>query len=101
MNFELTQEQLLLQKTAREFAQNKLLPGIIERDETSVFPMDLFKEFGKVSHTLFDRSRKCYGIDRSRGHEYGIHIGCAANVKNAQFYFCRQSRNGQHADENQ
>ena len=61
----------------------------------------LFKEFGKVSHTLFDRSRKCYGIDRSRGHEYGIHIGCAANVKNAQFYFCRQSRNGQHADENQ
>ena len=43
MNFELTQEQLLLQKTAREFAQNKLLPGIIERDETSVFPMDLFK----------------------------------------------------------
>lgn len=48
MNFELTQEQLLLQKTAREFAQNKLLPGIIERDETSVFPMDLFKEFGKT-----------------------------------------------------
>ena len=48
MNFELTQEQLLLQKTAREFAQNKLLPGIIERDETSVFPMHLFKEFGKT-----------------------------------------------------
>ena len=53
MNFELTQEQLLLQKTAREFAQNKLLPGIIERDETSVFPMDLLRNLVKQAHTVY------------------------------------------------
>ena len=30
MNFELTQEQLQLQQVAREFAETKLLPGVIE-----------------------------------------------------------------------
>ena len=48
MIFELTQEQLQLQQVAREFAETKLLPGVIERDETSVFPIDLYKEFGKT-----------------------------------------------------
>ena len=48
MNFELTKEQLQVQAVAREFAETKLLPGVIERDEASVFPTDLYKEFGKT-----------------------------------------------------
>ena len=32
MNFELTEEQLTVQKAARDFAQTELLPGVIDRD---------------------------------------------------------------------
>ena len=53
-----------------------------------------------MRHALFDRSRKRYKIDTTGGHEHRIHVGGTADVKNAQFYFCRgrKCRNGQHAD---
>jgi len=38
MNFELTEEQLMIQKAARDFAQHECLPGVIERDEQQKFP---------------------------------------------------------------
>ena len=38
MKFELTQEQRLIQKTARDFAINELEPGAIERDEKKIWP---------------------------------------------------------------
>ena len=36
MNFQLTEEQKLIQKTAREFADAELAPGAIERDEKKI-----------------------------------------------------------------
>jgi len=33
MNFQLSEEQLMIQQAARDFAQNELLPGVIERDD--------------------------------------------------------------------
>lgn len=48
MNFELTAEQLQLKEVARDFAENKLLPGVIERDEASEFPLELYREFGET-----------------------------------------------------
>ncbi len=33
MKFQLTEEQVLIQRTAREFADAELVPGAIERDE--------------------------------------------------------------------
>ena len=33
MNFELKDEHKLIQKTARDFAVNELMPGVIERDK--------------------------------------------------------------------
>ena len=33
MDFKLTEEQLMIQKAAREFAKQQCLPGVIERDE--------------------------------------------------------------------
>ena len=33
MNFELSEEQLMIKKAARDFANNECLPGVIERDE--------------------------------------------------------------------
>ncbi len=38
MMFELTEEQLMIQKAARDFAKNECLPGVIERDEKQQFP---------------------------------------------------------------
>jgi alkylation response protein AidB-like acyl-CoA dehydrogenase len=48
MNFELTEEQLMIQQAARDFAQNELLPGVIERDEHQKFPYDQVKKLGEL-----------------------------------------------------
>jgi len=38
MDFNLTEEHLMIQQAARDFAQAELLPGVIERDELAKFP---------------------------------------------------------------
>jgi alkylation response protein AidB-like acyl-CoA dehydrogenase len=43
MDFNLTEEHLIIQQAARDFAQNELLPGVIERDEHSKFPTEQLK----------------------------------------------------------
>ncbi len=48
MNFELTEEQLAVQAAARDFAQNELLPGVIERDEKQEFPKEQIKKMGEL-----------------------------------------------------
>jgi alkylation response protein AidB-like acyl-CoA dehydrogenase len=48
MNFDLTEEQILIQQTAREFAQNELLPGVIERDNAQSFPTEQIKKMGEL-----------------------------------------------------
>ncbi len=48
MNFQLTEEQLAVQKAARDFAQTELLPGVIERDEHQKFPADQVKMMGEL-----------------------------------------------------
>lgn len=48
MDFKLTEEQLMIQQAARDFAQTELLPGVIERDENSEFPADAVKKMGEL-----------------------------------------------------
>lgn len=48
MEFTLTEEQLLIQESAKDFAQNELLPGVIERDDAQKFPEDLRKKMGEL-----------------------------------------------------
>lgn len=43
MDFNLTEEQIMIQQAARDFAQTELLPGVIERDEYSKFPTEQVK----------------------------------------------------------
>src|SRR5436305_14848516 len=38
MNLDLTEEQLMIQQAARDFANHACLPGVIERDEKMIFP---------------------------------------------------------------
>ncbi len=40
MDFQFTEEQLMIQQAARDFAQNECLPGVIERDEQQKFPKE-------------------------------------------------------------
>ena len=40
MQFQLTEEHLMIQKAARDFAQSECLPGVIERDEHQKFPRE-------------------------------------------------------------
>ena len=48
MLFELSEEHLMIQKAARDFAKNELLPGVIERDELQKFPSEQVKKLGEL-----------------------------------------------------
>lgn len=48
LSFELSEEHLMIQKAARDFAQNELLPGVIERDSKCIHPTEQIKKAGKL-----------------------------------------------------
>lgn len=48
MNFNLTEEQLMIQQAARDFAQTELLPGVIERDRDQIFPYEQVKKMAEL-----------------------------------------------------
>jgi alkylation response protein AidB-like acyl-CoA dehydrogenase len=48
MNFQLTEEHLSVQQAARNFAQNELLPGVIERDTHQKFPTEQINKMAEL-----------------------------------------------------
>ncbi len=48
MDFNLTEEHLMIQQAAKDFAQAELLPGVIERDEHSKFPVEQVKKMAEL-----------------------------------------------------
>jgi len=49
MDFSLSEEHLMIQKSARDFAQNELKPGVIERDSSMAYPTEgvqMMKDLG-------------------------------------------------------
>src|SRR4029077_9156489 len=48
MIFQLSEEQLMIQKAARDFAQNECLPGVIERDEKQKFPKEQIQKLADL-----------------------------------------------------
>ncbi|HEV3041992.1 MAG TPA: acyl-CoA dehydrogenase family protein [Candidatus Angelobacter sp.] len=48
MDFQLTDEQLQLKKSLREFAEREIAPHVMEWDEASQFPLEVVKELGKM-----------------------------------------------------
>lgn len=48
MHFELSEEQLMIQQAARDFANTELKPGVIERDELQKFPHEQIKKLGEL-----------------------------------------------------
>ncbi len=48
MSFELSKEQLMIQKMARDFARKELAPLAAERDEKHLYPADSLKKMGEL-----------------------------------------------------
>ena len=48
MKFNLSEEHLLIQRTAHDFAQNELLPGAVERDIKKLWPSEAVKKMSKL-----------------------------------------------------
>jgi len=48
MQFEFTEEQLMIQKAARDFAHTECLPGVIERDEHQKFPKEQIMKLAEL-----------------------------------------------------
>ena len=48
MNFSLTEEQLSVKEAAREFAQQELKPGVIDRDRNMTYPTEQIKKMGEL-----------------------------------------------------
>ena len=48
MDFKLTEEQLMIQRAAREFAQQQCLPGVIDRDEKQQLPKEQLLQLAEL-----------------------------------------------------
>ena len=48
INFNLSEEQILIQKTAKEFAKNELSEGAIHRDEQKIWPTEQIKKMADL-----------------------------------------------------
>ena len=48
MNFDFTEEQLMIQQTAKEFAESEIAPTAIDRDKNAEFPSEIVKKLGEL-----------------------------------------------------
>ena len=48
MDFKLSEEHEMIRQAARDFANNELKPGVIERDENQEFPTEQIKKLGEL-----------------------------------------------------
>jgi alkylation response protein AidB-like acyl-CoA dehydrogenase len=48
LDFQLTEEQLQLKRSLREFAEREIQPNVMKWDETGAFPLNVVKELGKM-----------------------------------------------------
>lgn len=48
LNFDLTEEQQMIKKMIREFSDEVVAPGAIERDRTKAFPVEIFQQLSDM-----------------------------------------------------
>jgi alkylation response protein AidB-like acyl-CoA dehydrogenase len=48
MNFDFTEDQLMIQESARDFAQNEIAPSAVDRDIKAEFPSEIIKKMGEL-----------------------------------------------------
>ena len=48
MNFNFTEEQKMIQESAKNFAENEIAPTAVERDKNAIFPTEIVKKMGEL-----------------------------------------------------
>ena len=48
MNFDLSENELMIQQMVKDFAEKEIRPNIMKWDESQEFPVDLFKKAGEL-----------------------------------------------------
>jgi alkylation response protein AidB-like acyl-CoA dehydrogenase len=48
LNFQYSETHELIRQTARQFAQDEILPSVIERDKTATFPREIVQKLGEL-----------------------------------------------------
>ena len=48
MNFSFTEEQKMIQESAKDFAENEIAPTSIERDKNAIFPTEIVRKMGEL-----------------------------------------------------
>jgi alkylation response protein AidB-like acyl-CoA dehydrogenase len=48
MNFQLSEDHILIQEFARDFAQSEIAPTAVQRDKESIFPTEIVKKLGEL-----------------------------------------------------
>ncbi|MBS2210331.1 acyl-CoA dehydrogenase family protein [Carboxylicivirga mesophila] len=48
MNFQLTEEQIMIQQAARDYAQRELIQDVIERDEKAIYPTEHIRNLAEL-----------------------------------------------------
>lgn len=48
MNFNLSEEHIMIQESAKDFAQNEIAPSSIQRDKAAEFPAEIVKKMGEL-----------------------------------------------------
>jgi len=48
MNFSFTEEQEMIQASAKDFAENEIAPTAVERDKNAIFPTEIVKKMGEL-----------------------------------------------------
>ena len=64
-NEQLTEEERLIQDTARDFSQDKLMPRVLEANRNEVFDREIMNEFGKFGFLGSTIPEKYGGVEAS------------------------------------
>lgn len=64
MDFNLSKEHLEVQERARKFVEERVLPGVIERDQNSIYPMEQYQEMVKAGFVGFQFDKKYGGLGK-------------------------------------
>jgi alkylation response protein AidB-like acyl-CoA dehydrogenase len=48
MNFSFTEEQKMIQESAKDFAENEIAPTAVERDKNAIFPTEIVNKMGEL-----------------------------------------------------
>lgn len=63
MSFDFNEKQLMVIKNAKEYTEKYLAPGVIERDETSTYPIDAYRKLGELGFVGLPYSSEYGGSD--------------------------------------